>query len=123
MAVFRELTLTVDGKQYTFVPTMMLMRSIEEDYSFTRLVRRIQDNDTPISILNYVLVKVLRAAGSRMSEEEVYKHLSSMSGDAQAEIMRVIMTAFIPQEEEGKNLDAQTENQSKARAKKERMED
>jgi hypothetical protein len=117
MAVFRELTIKWKGTEYRFVPSMKLMRSIEMgDISFTDIAVRTSYGRPPVSHIAFVLSKMLTAAGCRVTDEDVYAELIGGSADEVANLISFVLMAFSPAETDGKNLDAQTVSQSKARA-------
>ena len=117
MAVFRELTIKWKGTEYRFVPSMKLMRSIEMgDISFTDIAVRTSQGRPPVSHIAFVLSKMLTAAGCRVTDEDVYAELIGGSADEVANLISFGLMAFSPAETDGKNLDAQTVSQSKARA-------
>jgi hypothetical protein len=116
MAVFRELTIKWKGTDYTFVPSMKLMRSIEDEVSIARLTARAGEGDIPISHANFVLTKILRACGAKFSEEEVWSELNAMGTEKMSDMIAIALSSFVPSMPNVKNQDAQTESQSKARA-------
>lgn len=117
MAVFRELTIKWKGTEYRFVPSMKLMRSIEMgDISFTDIAVRTSQGRPPVSHIAFVLSKMLTAAGCRVTDEDVYAELIGGSADEVTSLISFVLMAFSPAETDGKNLDAQTVSQSKARA-------
>lgn len=117
MAVFRELTIKWKGKDYTFVPSMRLMRSIEMgDISFTDIAVRTSQGRPPISHISFVLAKMLASAGCKVTDEDVYQELISGSQEEVTNLISFVLMAFSPAETDSKNKDAQTESQSKARA-------
>jgi hypothetical protein len=118
MAVFRELTITWKGEEYTFTPSMRLMRSIEMgDISFTDIAIRTSQGRPPISHIAFVLAKMLQAAGAKVSDEDVYAELMSGDQNSTTALISVVLTAFSPSEGNAKNPGAQTES-PKARAGK-----
>ena len=117
MAVFRELTINWKGKDYKFVPSMKLMRSIEmADISFTDIAVRTSQGRPPISHISFVLAKMLAAAGCKVQDEEVYGELIGGRQDQVTNLISLVLMAFSPSETNPKNNEAQTESQSEARA-------
>jgi hypothetical protein len=117
MDVFRELTINWKGKDYKFVPSMKLMRSIEmTDISFTDIAVRTSQGRPPMSHISFVLAKMLGAAGCKVKEEEIYLELSRGTQDQVTSLITLVLMAFSPSETNPKNNDAQTESQSEARA-------
>jgi hypothetical protein len=118
MAVFRELTIKWRGEEYTFVPSMKLMRSIEMgDISFTDIAVRTSQGRPPVSHIAFVLSKMLNAAGAKVTDEDVYAELIGGSAEEVTNLISFVLMAFSPAETDEKKADAQTESQSKARAK------
>ncbi len=118
MAVFRELTIKWRGEEYTFVPSMKLMRSIEMgDISFTDIAVRTSQGRPPISHIAFVLAKMLNAAGAKVTDEQVYSELINGTWDEVANLISFVLMAFSPAETDEKKADAQAASQSKARAK------
>jgi len=118
MGIFRDITISWRGKDYTVTPSMRLMRSIEMgDISLSDIAVRTSQGRPPVSHLAYVIAKMLQSAGANVSEDEVYSEI--LQGD-QAQVQNmigVVLIAFSPAENERGNQGAQSENQSKGRAK------
>lgn len=118
MAIFRELTIKWKGEEYRFVPSMKLMRSIEMgDISFTDIAVRTSQGRPPISHIAFVLSKMLQSAGAKVTDEQVYEELVTGDQESITSLISLVLTSFSPTEDKSKNQDAQTESQSKARAK------
>jgi hypothetical protein len=118
MAIFRELTIKWKGEEYRFVPSMKLMRSIEMgDISFTDIAVRTSQGRPPVSHIAFVLSKMLQSAGAKVSDEQVYEELVTGDQESITSLISLVLTSFSPTEDKSKNQDAQTESQSKARAK------
>lgn len=99
MPVFRELTITWQGKDYKFTPSMRLMRSIEMgDISFTDIAIRTSQGRPPISHIATVLAKMLQAGGAKVTEEEVYSELVTGSQESVTGLITMVLTAFSPSE-------------------------
>ena len=113
MAVFRELTIKWKGAEYTFVPSMKLMRSIEMgDISFTDIAVRTSQGRPPISHIAFVLAKMLQSAGLKVNDEQVYEELVTGDQASITDLIGAVLSAFSPGETKPKNPDAQTESQS-----------
>jgi hypothetical protein len=118
MAIFRELTIKWKGEEYRFVPSMKLMRSIEMgDISFTDIAVRTSQGRPPISHIAFVLSKMLQSAGAKVTDEQVYEEIVTGDQESITSLISLVLTSFSPSETKAKNQDAQTESQSKARAK------
>lgn len=117
MAVFREMTVTWKGQEYSFTPSMRLMRSIEMgDISFTDIAVRTSQGRPPISHIAFVLAKMLASAGAKVTEEDVYAELVTGEQESITALISAVLTAFSPSDTKPKNPAAQTESQLKARA-------
>jgi len=81
-AVFREVMLGWGGEEYRITPTMALLNKIEQDISLSELAYRMSVGKVPMSQLAVVIGVMLRSAGAKASDEEVYQEL--MTGDAEA---------------------------------------
>lgn len=118
MALFRDVTISWRGKDYTVTPSMRLMRSIEMgDISLSDIAVRTSQGRPPVSHLAFVVSKMLQSVGASVTEEDVYAEI--LRGD-QAQVQNmigVVLMAFSPAEDERGNHDAQSGNQSKGRAK------
>ena len=119
MSIFRDVTITWRGKDYTVTPSMRLMRTIEMgDISLTDIAVRTSQGRPPVSHIALVLSKMLQSVGANASEDAVFEELISGDADQVAAMVGVVMTAFTPQIDEGKNPDARAGNQPQARASK-----
>jgi hypothetical protein len=118
MAIFRDVTITWRGKDYTVTPSMRLMRSIEMgDISLSDIAVRTSQGRPPISHLAFVISKMLLSVGAEISEEEVYSEILRGDQSQVQNMIGVVLMAFSPAEDERGNQDAQSGNQSKGRAK------
>ena len=118
MAIFRDVTITWRGKDYTVTPSMRLMRSIEMgDISLSDIAVRTSQGRPPISHLAFVISKMLQSVGADISEEEVYAEILRGEQAQVQNMIGVVLMAFSPAEDERGNQDAQSGNQSKGRAK------
>jgi hypothetical protein len=116
--VFRELTISWRGEEYKFVPSMQLMRSIEETVSFPDIASRTAEGKPPFSHISFVVWKMLKAAGAKVTEGDVYFEISSGKQETVTEFVSLVLNAFSPVDTDSKNPAAQTGSQSKARATK-----
>lgn len=117
MAVFREMSIAWKGKEYTFTPSMRLMRSIEMgDISFTDIAVRTSQGRPPISHIAFVLSKMLQSAGANVTDEQVYEELVTGDQASITDLIGAVLSAFSPSESKPKNHAAQTVSQSEARA-------
>jgi len=118
VAIFRDVTITWRGKDYTVTPSMRLMRSIEMgDISLSDIAVRTSQGRPPISHLAFVISKMLQSVGAEINEEEVYSEILRGDQSQVQNMIGVVLMAFSPAEDERGNQDAQSGNQSKGRAK------
>ena len=76
--VFREVVMTYNGEDYSFVPSNRVLRGIERELSLTEMVSRIGTSKPPVSEMAFVAAEFLRAAGAdKVDEDEMYGELMS----------------------------------------------
>lgn len=103
MAIFRDLTITWRGTDYTVTPSLRLMRTIEQgDISFTAMAARISAGAPPISHVAVVLAKLLQAAGAKVTEDDVYEELWQGEPEAVQHLVTSVLLAFSPGERDPK---------------------
>lgn len=118
MSIFRDVSISWRGKEYTVTPSMRLMRSIEmADISLSDIAVRLSQGRPPISHLAFVIAKMLQSVGANITEEEVYSEILRGDQEQVQNMIGIVLMAFSPTEDEKGNQDARTENQSKGRAK------
>jgi len=118
MTVFRDVTITWRGKEYSVTPSMRLMRSIEMgDISLSDIAVRTSQGRPPVSHLAYVISRMLQSAGAPVSEEDVYAEILRGEQDQVQNMIGVVLMAFTPAVDDAKNPDAQSESRSVGRAK------
>jgi len=119
MGIFRDVTITWRGKEYTVTPSMRLMRTIEIGVvSFSDIAVRTSRGYPPVSHIAYVISKMLETAGVSASEEEVYLELVNGDAAAVSALIGTVLNSFNPQLETSKNPAAQTAHPQAARAAK-----
>lgn len=96
-AVFREVTLGWGGEQYNITPTMAVLNRIEQDVSLSRLAHRLATGDPPLSQLATVISVMLREAGAKVTDEEVYQELMLGEASAVQDMAGAVMMAVFPQ--------------------------
>jgi hypothetical protein len=87
------------------------------DISFTDIAVRTSQGRPPVSHIAFVLSKMLQSAGAKVTDEQVYEELVTGDQESITSLISLVLTSFSPTEDKSKNQDAQTESQSKARAK------
>lgn len=103
MAVFRDITITWRGADYTVTPTLRLMRMIESgNISFTAMAARVSSGEPPISHVAIALAKLLQAAGAPVTEEQVYEELWNGDPAAVQHLVTSVLLAFSPGERDPK---------------------
>jgi len=95
-AIFKEVTLGWGGEEYSVTPTMRLLNKIEQDISLSEMAYRMSVGKVPMSQLAVVIGTMLRSAGAKASDEEVYQEL--MTGDAEGvqQMAGSVMEAVFP---------------------------
>jgi tRNA A-37 threonylcarbamoyl transferase component Bud32 len=117
-AIFRDITITWRGAEYSVTPSMRMMRTIEMgDVSITDVVVRTHQGRPPVSHIAYILAKMLQSVGVKATEDDVYEEMITGDEKHVSELVAAVINGFSPQTAEAKNPDARAE-QPQARASK-----
>lgn len=95
-AVYQEITLTWKGEEYTIRPTMRLMQDIEQQFSLSRVAHRITQGDVPLSHMATITAMMLRRAGCKVTDDEVFLELLQGDSDDIQEMAIALITAAFP---------------------------
>lgn len=95
-AVYPELQLSWQGKDYRIKPTMALLNRLEQHFSLARLAHRIVTGDTPLSHMAVMVGEMLRFAGAQVTDDEVLEQLLTGDQDAVHEMALALITAAFP---------------------------
>ncbi len=96
-AIFKEIKLTWQGKEYTLQPTMRVIQEIEQDVSIGQLLFRTQKGHIPLSHLALVLSILLSYAGVKDADQEkVYLELVN-SETLAVDVVKVVLASFLPE--------------------------
>ena len=111
--VFRDCILTWGGKDYTFTPSMRLLRLIERGdgngpVSIVSLMTEAMRGKPQISFMAWLVHTVMTYAGARCSEDEIYRDMMANNEDAVA-LYNGIIAAISPAEAEEKKDEAPAE--------------
>jgi len=123
-AVFEELVINWNGKEYRVVPTMRLINRIEQEVSLSNIAQRILCGRAPLSHIAVAVAIILNSAGAGVSSEEVYAELMTGDAGAAGDLMNVILAAVFPQlgkvlaPEEEEVLPEKGQSEKKAKQKK-----
>jgi hypothetical protein len=103
MAVFRDITITWRGTDYTVTPTLRLMRQIESTgISFTSVAARVSSGEPQISFVAKILEKLLQSGGAKVTEDEVFEELWNGDPEAVQHLVTASLLAFSPGERDPK---------------------
>lgn len=122
MTVFRDVTITWRGKEYSVTPSLRLLRTIEMmGISLFAVASSVSSGAPAFASMASIAGVLLRSAGANVTDEEIYAEMqkSLQSGDAQAvvEMMGSIMMAFSPVDEDQGKAAAHSEGRLAGRAK------
>ena len=106
MAVFHEVTITYGGEDYTFTPSMSLIRAIERGdgggpVSIVELIYGANTGKPQIGFMAWLVAKVMNHAGAKVSEEQLYGDMYGFDQDAFA-LYRSVIEAISPSGKEPK---------------------
>lgn len=72
MPVFRDVTLTWGGKDYSVTPSMSIIRRCEtKGFRLTRMLNSFKDGEPEIGMLGLLISELLQAAGAKVTEDDV----------------------------------------------------
>ena len=117
-AVYRDIQISWGGEEYSIKPTMALLNQIEQKFSLSRVASRMMDGDTPTSHLAVIVGIMLRSAGAKVTDDEVFAEL--MTGDASSvtEMGTALLTAAFPMQVDEGNAPAPAKAKKQASRKK-----
>lgn len=111
-AIYEEISITWEGKEYTVKPTYALINRIEgQGVSIAGVVNRVQRGEPPMSHIALIFAMLLQAGGCRVSPEDVYAfmHSEGCDRDQIGQIVTLALTAFFPKQKTGNVPAPQTE--------------
>jgi hypothetical protein len=87
MSVFREVKITWDNKEYSFVPSLALIRKIERgdsegSVSVVHLIHQASAGKPQLSFMAWLVALVMNHAGAEVDEEELYAQMYSFDKEA-----------------------------------------
>ena len=101
MSVFNELNLTWKGADYS-VPSdniLRLIAKVEDVITLNELYSYSQKGAAPLAKIATAFGIVLRYAGAKVSDDEVYKTIVTSGADSAIVATRTLLTMMIPPEE------------------------
>ena len=116
MSVFREATIHWDGSDYTFVPSMKMLRAIERGrpgegpISLVNITNQAISGNIQVSFIVQVIYDVMQHAGVKgVSEESLYQEFHNGKPDTMVALWYSIVEAISPTAKEGNVQAAQDE--------------
>ena len=115
MSIFRETPISWDGKEYTLVPSMSLLRRIEmgnkarevPPLSLSTIVRDASGGDPKLSMMMWIIEVVMHHAGvSEFTEEVAYQEFYGSDNKDILALWFSIIAALSPVPKEQKKADA-----------------
>ncbi len=100
-AIYEEIVLAWDGKEYTVHPDYRMVQRIEaRGISIMGVCDRWQRGEPPASQIAEILAHMLQSGGAKKATPaRVYAHLAAHAdGDEWLRVYTAILRAFIPQE-------------------------
>ena len=100
MAVFNEVTIAYNGKDYTFTPSLKLLRRIEQGdgtgpVSIVSLINEASRGKPQLSLMAWLVATVMQHAGARVDEEQLYADLMA-SGEDGLNLYLSVLAAISP---------------------------
>lgn len=99
--ITREFTITWKGRDYTFIPTLRLLRQIESEGNLSIMVLAAEAGQgrPQTFLLSFLLYKVLSAAGAKVTEDEIAAEIWSGNPESAQELyglFAIVMEAISP---------------------------
>lgn len=100
MSIFKELILTWKGTDYTVQPDKLLklIAQVEDIITLNELYNYSQKGAAPISKLSMAYGVMLRYAGAKVTDEEVYSSSLAGGGEAAVNATQAILLMMLPQD-------------------------
>lgn len=111
-AIYEEIVLSWEGKEYTVRPDYRMVQRIEaRGISILGVCQRLSRGEPQMSQVSEIIGYMLQSGGAkRATPERVYAHLVTHADATEIErIASALMTAFIPQERNPGNSGAPVE--------------
>lgn len=93
-AIFRDVVITWQGKEYRVKPTMRLINTIEQQVSLSLTAQRMAQGRPPISHIATIAGVMLRSAGCEVTDEELYLEISTGDNDISDLVAAIFDAAF-----------------------------
>ena len=113
MSIFRETSITWDGKSYEFVPSLSLLRKIERGrpgegaVSLVKVQTSASSGEPLVPLMCQIIAEVMRHAGAvDVSEEGLYQDALTAKGSAFITLWHEIYVALSPVPKDQKKADA-----------------
>lgn len=123
MSIFKTITLTWAGKEYVIPPTQVLraIAIVENEITLHELFQYQSRGTAPISKLSTAFANVLRYAGAKVTDDEVYAAMfkgdQSLSASAAISALLFMMIPPDAGQSAGGNVSAAAAPSSKKRSK------
>lgn len=108
MSVFRETKIEWNGKSYTLIPSMSLLRAIElQGISLMHVEWQVSAGKPQAALMSTIIAIVLGHAGAEgVTEELIYQEIKSSDPSDVLKLYRSIMTAISPEDKTPKKAEA-----------------
>jgi len=117
MSIFRDTSITWDGKSYDFVPSLALLRKIERGragegaVSLVKVAQAASSGEPLLPLMCQIITNVMHYAGADdFTEEEVYREAMTGGAAAVIALWHEIYAALSPVPKEQKKADAPEES-------------
>jgi hypothetical protein len=95
-AIFRKVAMRWQGAEYEIKPTMGLINDIEQKISLSLTAQRMAAGQPPLSHIAVIAGTMLRSAGCKVTDEDIYLEISTGSGDDITSMITAIFEAAFP---------------------------
>lgn len=98
MSLFQEISITWKGQDYSVAPDniMRMMAQVEDIITLGELLKHNEKGGAPMFKLSMAFGVILRYAGAKASDDEVYGELISGGNNKSAEITTMLLSMMLP---------------------------
>jgi hypothetical protein len=113
MTIFRDISRTYIGRDYTITPSIRLMRMIESkarrddpQFNLAMSVYRMTLGDVSHGDIAFIYAEMLNSAGAKTTADEVWLHLQGLDAAGLQDLISDLAACFIAPEAKGKKPEA-----------------
>jgi hypothetical protein len=113
MSVFRDISITYDGRDYTVTPSVRLLRMIESkarrddpQFNLAMAVYRMTLGDVSHGEISFILAEMVNSAGAKTTADHAWAWLQTLDTEALSALVGDMATCFLTPDTKGKKPQA-----------------